>query len=130
MTGLAYPDAAPFTEWMGVTLLFSEMGKVRLQLNQRGELNNRRGVIHGGVLATLLDSAMARAARTIEDGMELRGTVDLHVQFIHPAAGPLTATGSVQSSSRSLAFCRGEVRNAQDILVATAIATMRLRRPI
>lgn len=125
----ALPDEAPFTAWMGVTVLSKGQGEARLQLTQRHDLDNRRSVIHGGVLATLLDSAMARAARTLEDGMELSGTVDLHVQFMQPAEGTVTATGKVESSTRSLAFCRGEVRNAAGTLCATAMATMRLRRP-
>ena len=113
---------------MGVSLLSVEFGKVQLQLAQKPDLNNRRGVVHGGALATLLDSAMARAARTLEKGLELGGTIDLHVQFVAPASGLLTATGFIESQSRSLAFCRGEVRNAAGVLVATAMATMRLRR--
>ncbi|MFC5521026.1 PaaI family thioesterase [Polaromonas jejuensis] len=128
MSEQGYLDVAPFTEWMGVTLMSAEAGQVRLQVVQKTDLNNRRGVIHGGVLATLLDSAMARAARTMEEGLELGGTVDLHVQFMAPAAGTLTATGFVDSQSRSLAFCRGEVRDTDGVLVATAMATMRLRR--
>lgn len=123
------PDAAPFTDWMGVTQLSAGQGEVLLQLAQRDELNNRRGVVHGGALATLLDSAMSRAARTIADGMELGGTIDLHVQFMQPATGTLTAKGSVESSTRTLAFCRGEVRDEVNTMVATAIATLRLRRP-
>jgi uncharacterized protein (TIGR00369 family) len=128
MTTDDYPDVAPFSSWMGLTLLASGDGEVRLQLVQRDELNNRGGTVHGGVVATLLDSAMTRAARTIEEGIELAGTVDLHVQFMRPALGTLTATGSVTSASRNFAFCRGEVRDRQDVLVATALATVRLRR--
>lgn len=130
MTTEIYPDSAPFTDWMGVNLLSSAQGEVRIKLTSRSELNNRRGVIHGGVLATLLDSAMARAARTLEVDMELGGTIDLHVQFMQPAAGTVTAKGTVESATRQLAFCRGEVRNKADILVATATATIRLRRPV
>ncbi|MES2400591.1 MAG: PaaI family thioesterase [Pseudomonadota bacterium] len=123
------PDAAPFTDWMGVIQISSAQGEVVLQLPPRGEINNRRGVVHGGALATLLDSAMSRAARTLADGMELGGTIDLHVQFMQPATGTLTARGSVESSTRTLAFCRGEVRDEANTLVATGIATLRLRRP-
>jgi uncharacterized protein (TIGR00369 family) len=123
-----HAEVAPFTEWMGVVLLSAEKGEVRLQVAQRHELNNRRGVVHGGVLATVLDSAMARAARTLEVGMELGGTIDLHVQFMQPAEGTLIATGSVESSTRTLAFCRGLVHDEAGVLVASAVATMRLRR--
>ena len=44
-----YPDVAPFTEWIGITLAISGQGVVCLQLRQRCALNNRRGVAHGGV---------------------------------------------------------------------------------
>lgn len=129
MTTNNYPDAAPFAEWMGITELSSGQGEVVLHLPPRAEINNRRGVVHGGALATLLDSAMSRAARTIADGMELGGTIDLHVQFMQPATGTLIAKGTVESSTRTLAFCRGEVRDEANTLVATGIATLRLRRP-
>ena len=105
----------------------SKPGEVHLQVKQRHDLNNRRQLVHGGVLATVLDSAMARAARTHGPGVEFAGTVDLHVQFMLPAEGTLVAMGRVESSSRSLAFCRGEVRNQAGVLVASATATMRLR---
>lgn len=124
-----YPETAPFTDWLGVTFVSLGSGEARLQLTQRHDLDNRRGVLHGGVLATLLDSAMARAARTLEEGMELSGTIDLHLQFMRLAEGKVTAWGKVESSTRGLAFCRGEVRNQAGMLCATAIATMRLRRP-
>ena len=127
-TAPAYPSAAPFTEWMGLVELQSRPGEVHLQVKQRHDLNNRRQVVHGGVLATLLDSAMARAARALDAGVQFAGTVDLHVQFMLPAEGTLVALGRVESSSRSLAFCRGEVRNQAGVLVASATATMRLRR--
>lgn len=123
-----FPAVAPFTEWMGVVELSTENGEVLSQLTQRQELNNRRYVVHGGVLATMLDSAMARAARTLDGGLELGGTVDLHVQFMRPAEGTLVALGRVESSTRSTAFCRGELRNQTGELIACAMATMRLLR--
>lgn len=136
MSGMACLPAAPvhadtalFTEWMGVISLSAGHGEVRLQVAQRHHLNNRRGVVHGGVLATVLDSAMARAARTLDEGIELGGTVDLHVQFMQPAEGTLIAMGRVESSTRTLAFCRGEMRDVAGVLVASAVPTMRLRRP-
>ena len=113
---------------MGLVEIVSKPGEVHLQLKQRHDLNNRRQLVHGGVLATVLDSAMARAARTHGAGVEIAGTVDLHVQFMRPVEGSLVAMGRVESSCRSLAFCRGEVHNKVGVLVASATATMRLRR--
>jgi uncharacterized protein (TIGR00369 family) len=130
MTAEVYPDTAPFTDLIGVSLTSVIQNEVKLQINQRDELNNRRGLIHGGVLATLLDSAMARAARTIDAGMELIGTVDLHIQYMQTAAGMLTVTGKVESVTRNLAFCRGEIRDEADTLIASGTATIRLHRGV
>lgn len=121
-------DTAPFADWMGISLVATEPGRVTLALAPRPEMTNRRGDVHGGALATLLDSAMARAARSLESVDELAGTVDLHVQYMRPASGPLEVIGQVEHHSRTLAFCRGEVRNARGELVATGICTLRLRR--
>ncbi len=123
------PDVAPFAAWMGIEDVSLETGEACLQLVQREDLDNRQGVVHGGVLATLADSAMARAARTLDGGVELYGTTDLHVQFLHPAKGRLRATARVESAGRTLAFCQAEVRDDTGQVVAFAMATLRLRRP-
>jgi uncharacterized protein (TIGR00369 family) len=133
MTDTALPQllplqTAPFTDWMQVHEVTGDGRKVCLKLRQRKELSNRHGVLHGGALATLLDSAMARAARAIPSIGEIAGTVDIQIQFLQPASGLLTATGRVEHASKSLAFCRGEVLNEAGEAVALASATMKLRR--
>jgi uncharacterized protein (TIGR00369 family) len=102
--------------------------QVCLQVRQKRELCNRHGVMHGGALATLLDSAMARAARSLPGIGEIAGTIDIQVQFLQPASGLLTAIGRVEHASTTIAFCRGEVRNEAGEAVALASATMKLRR--
>lgn len=121
-------DTAPFTDWMQVYELKGDGRGICLQVQQRKELSNRHGVVHGGALATLLDSAMARAARAIPGIREIAGTIDIQIQFLQPSSGLLTATGRVEHASNTLAFCRGEIFNEAGQLVALASATMKLRR--
>lgn len=121
-------ESAPFTDWMQVHEVKGDGRGVCLQVRQRRELSNRHGVVHGGALATLLDSAMARATRATPGIGEIAGTVDIQIQFLQPASGLLTAIGRVEHASKSLAFCRGEVRNEGGEVVALASATMKLRR--
>ena len=121
-------DVAPFAAWLGLEAVEVGSGRVVLQMNPRPEILNRRGVVHGGALATLLDSAMARASRTLEGVTELAGTTDLHVQFMRPAIGPLRTEAWVEHAGGTLAFCRGEVRDAEGRMVAAGSASMRLRR--
>lgn len=119
---------APFADWVGIAVQESGEGAITLTVQQRPELNNRWGIVHGGVIATLADSAMARAVRLYPEVKELLGTVDLHLQYVQPATGALTAHARVEEVTRSLAFCRCDVRNAQGHTVALAQATIKLRR--
>ena len=120
--------SAPFTDWLGTELVSTSPGRVVLRQPQRPELANRRGAVHGGVLATLVDSAMARAARAVEGVAELGGTIDLHLHFMAPGTTALQVTGWVEHASRNLAFCRAEVHDEAGALVATGTASLRLYR--
>lgn len=124
----AYPEVAPFAEWLGLVTETAAEGHAVLRLAPRKELLNRRGAIHGGVLASMLDSAMARASRTLAGVEELGGTTDLHVQYMQPAEGDLQVRAWVEHAAQTLVFCRAEIRDAADRLVASGTASLRIRR--
>ncbi|TDS85127.1 uncharacterized protein (TIGR00369 family) [Comamonas sp. JUb58] len=124
----AYPEVAPFAEWLGLVTETAAEGRAVLRLALRKELLNRRGAIHGGVLASMLDSAMARASRTLDGVEELGGTTDLHVQYMQPAEGDLQVRAWVEHAAHTLVFCRAEIRDAADRLVASGTASLRIRR--
>ncbi len=124
----ALPDVAPFAQWLGLETETAAEGRAVLRLAPRKELLNRRGAIHGGVLASMLDSAMARASRTLEGVEELGGTTDLHVQYMQPAEGELQVSAWVAHAAQTLVFCRAEIRDAADRLVASGTASLRIRR--
>ena len=54
----------PFLHLLGAQLLRFEQGESEIALDIRDELHNSWQVAHGGVVMTLLDVAMARAARS------------------------------------------------------------------
>ena len=53
----------PFVEMLGFELLRFDPGVAEIAVPLRDELTNSWGVAHGGVTMTLLDVAMAHAAR-------------------------------------------------------------------
>lgn len=128
MTQSEVPGTAPFADWVGIREVSSRPGHVTVALELRPELTNRLGSIHGGVVATLLDSAMARAARSLDSETLAGGTVDLHIHYMRPGTGSMEATAWVEHHTRSTAFCRGEVRDGQGALVASGACTLRLKR--
>ena len=85
---------------------------------------NRHGVLHGGIAATMLDSAMGATASLSVDpcGRAPFLTISLSTQFIAPATGQseFIATGQIVGGGRALVFAKGELRDGSDWLIATA----------
>ena len=85
-------------------------------------------ILHGGVLATLLDSALGVAASSVAPANRLTVTAQLNVNFIRPAfpGERLVAVGEVRHSGRQSVVAFGEVRTEGNELVATASGTFLL----
>ncbi len=121
--------SVPFLTLLGVCGEHAGGGHSRLSLDVRPALTNHFEGVHGGVLATLLDVAMASAARTMQPDAAPVVTVDMSLQFLRtPAPGRIVAEGRVRQDGRSMVFCDAEVRDAQGTLVATGIGTFKRRR--
>ena len=120
-------DRIPFLRLLGVQLQDAPPGRSLLVLPElKPEHLNSLAAAHGGVVMTLLDVAMARAARNVEgrDGGPVV-TVEMSSRFVRPGGGPLTASGEVLHAGRSLCTCQAEVRDAQGRLVASAAGTFK-----
>jgi len=87
---------------------------------------NPAGIVHGGVLATLMDHALSAIAWEAA-GRRACVTVQLDTQFVaHAVPGAfLKASGKVVRLTRSLAFMQGELR-VEDDVVMTGSAVLRI----
>jgi len=85
-------------------------------------------VVHGGMVATLLDTAMGAAcASALTEGQRFL-TADLHVEFYRPARpGTLRADGRIVQRTRRVAFCAAALTDAEGQLLASARCTQILR---
>lgn len=120
--------ASPLPALLGVGLDGIGDGRAVLSLPFRRELTTMADVVHGGALATLIDTAaMAAAWSGAELPEQLRGsTVALSVQYLAPAVGrDLRAEARVLRRGRSLVFVDVEV-SADDEPVARGQATYRI----
>jgi len=70
---------------------------------------NINGVVHGGVYATILDTAMGAAVVTLLGPGETTATTSLYVEFLRAAreGDHLTARGGVLRRGRHIAFVEG-----------------------
>jgi uncharacterized protein (TIGR00369 family) len=85
-------------------------------------------IIHGGLVATLLDTAMGGACWSLLEEGETFLTADLHVEFLRSARpGILRAEGKVVHRTKRVVFCAAELRDASGDHLASARCTQVLR---
>jgi uncharacterized protein (TIGR00369 family) len=81
-------------------------------------------IMHGGLVTTILDSAMGGACWTVLDHHELFLTADLRVEFMRAARpGLLRADGWVERRTQRMVFCSADVADADGRQLASARAT-------
>lgn len=100
-----------------------------------GEIHlNRHGVLHGGIISTLLDTASGvTASLTVDDlGLTPFTTVSLNINFLAPVSvGEIRATGRVTGGGRSLTFVEAELTGPEGVKVATSTGVFkRVRKPV
>jgi uncharacterized protein (TIGR00369 family) len=120
-------DGRPYYRLLGLRAAAGEPGgHSKLVLEGRGDLENSRADVHGGVIASLLDAAMGVAVRSSLGGGEGATTVSMTVNYVAPGRGTLTARGHVIRAGRTLASAEATVTDAGGATVAHAVATMRI----
>lgn len=117
--------AVPFMALLGARREFAQDGRSRLSIDATPQLGNVIGAMHGGVVATLLDVAMASAAVSIIDFARTVVTLNMDTSFVSPGRGTLHADGEVIEHDAEMAYCRAFVRDAQGQLVAMAQGSFR-----
>ena len=133
-TPLQFALDIPFVEALGMQLWRFDGGVAEVSLDLRPEMHNSWAVAHGGVVMTLLDVAMAHAARSGRDDVDPTApgivTVEMKTSFMRPATGRLVATGRLLHGTASMAFCEGSVHDGQGALCAHATGTFKLLRAL
>lgn len=119
----------PFTAHLAIRRDSAAAGEAVVSLDLQPHMLNNHDGGHGGVVMTLLDSAMANAALSRVDFEREVVTVDMHVAFLRPALGRLVATGRATGGGRSMCFCEASVVDASGEVAAHAMGTFRYREP-
>lgn len=124
---MEFPVPIPFADWLGLRLVRWGDGEAEIQCDPSPQMLNSFQVVHGGVSMTLLDIAMAHAARSVRPGMGAV-TIEMKTSFMVAAQGPLQATGRLLRDTATMAFVEAELRDAAGQLCAHATGTFRYVR--
>jgi uncharacterized protein (TIGR00369 family) len=131
---LAFPLRIPFVEELGLELWHFGGGKAELQVDLAEAHLNSWEVAHGGVLMTMLDVAMAHAARSANSGDPMTApgvaTVEMKTSFMRPAEGRIRAVGHLLHRTTTMAFTEGHVYDEDHHLCAHATGTFKFLRAL
>ncbi|WP_424973976.1 PaaI family thioesterase [Dinoroseobacter sp. S124A] len=113
--GFAYlPETAGAADKTGCEIRFPVTDRIM----------NPQGVVHGGVLATVMDISMGHLVAKVAGPA---ATIEMKVQYMRPLTdGPARCIGSFTKRGRSLSFMESRVFDAQERLVAQASATWKM----
>jgi len=125
-------EPAPFARLLGLSIPFAEPGRTTFAFTP-GELwENPMGTLHGGVIGTLLDSAMGMALQSTLPAGTGFTTLEYKVNFVRPVlqgTGEVYAEGSVVHPGRSQAVVEARLVDAAGKLYALASSTCAILRP-
>ena len=114
----------PFVEHLGFDLTKFEDGNSQIEFDPKPEHLNSFNVVHGGVCMTLLDVAMAAAARSVDRELGVV-TIEMKTTFMQASRGKLSAKGHLMHRTATMAFTDATIYDAQGKACAHATGTFK-----
>ena len=122
----------PILETLGVDSFTFEEDRIEFRLTPREFHYNPIGSVHGGVFATMLDSACGCAVHYRLPVGVFYTSLDLSVKFLRPVSvgtGQITAVGTVVHLGRRTALAEARLTDAAGRILATATSSCLIMRP-
>ena len=117
---------SPALGWLSPTLEELAPDYCVLRLPYREAVTNGSGTVHGGILATLADTAVAFALATNFDGKMGFATADLTIHFLRRARSEVRARARILKKGKRVNVGEVEIVDAEGLEVARALATFLL----
>lgn len=120
----------PFGQMLGIQLEKAEQGVATMSFEISASLKQNNGVVHGGAIATLIDTATAFAIIPLLQEGETASTIELTISYLRPLiTGKVTCSASVRREGRRLIALSADVFDNEGNLAATSLSTyMRLSK--
>lgn len=117
----------PMGELMNMTLVKAEPGTATFTCHPNESHYNPIGTVHGGLVCTVLDSALGCAVQTTLPQGTGYTSIEIKVNYLRPIQagnGPLTCTAVVSKPGSRVAFADGTITDATGKLLATATGSL------
>jgi uncharacterized protein (TIGR00369 family) len=118
-----------FPGLVGIQLEEVRTDYARMRLPFRPGLRQPAGVVHGGALATLIDTVVVPAIASGYDEPHRYLTIDMQIQYMSAVVEEdAVAEGWITKRGRSTVFCRAEILTAKAGLVAAGTLVYKVGR--
>ena len=117
-------EVVPFLKHLGIEVESVGVGTATLLLPMREEIMRNDGIVHGGAVASVIDSAFAFAITPLLAENERTVTVDLTIHYLRPLGGGTARTiARVVRAGRRVITVSAELFDENGKLAATALST-------
>jgi len=117
-------EGVPFLKLLGIEVESVAPGTATLSVAVREELMRNDRIVHGGVMASLIDSAFAFAIIPMLSDGERTVTVDMTIHYLRPLSrGVAKATARIVRAGRRVITLSAELFDENEKLAATAVST-------
>lgn len=136
---IMYEEKIPFNKELGFKVESMKPDDIRVRFEMADRLigNYWRGVLHGGVISSVLDATGGMIAAIgilkkmtgqsiveFEKRLSGMGTIDLRIDYLRPGLGKFfIASGSIMRTGRRVSVTRMELHNDENLLIAVGTGT-------
>jgi uncharacterized protein (TIGR00369 family) len=129
----------PFNQLLGLSFHALENDQLILRFAMQSQLigNFFHGILHGGVISSVLDMVGGGAAifayaqkhkdhsiEQLQEELNKTSTINLHIDYLHPGKGTdFFAKGKILRTGNRIIVTQMELRNEADVLIASASGT-------
>ena len=125
-----WPDHTFFPKVVGLVLDELRVDYARMSLPYRPELNQPHGIVHGGAIATLIDSVVVPAIGAVYAQDVIYSTIDMQIRYMSAVREQdVVAEGIVTKRGRSIVFCDAEVYLPDGTIAAQGTLTYKVSPP-
>ncbi len=120
---------SPVHALFGMELIELGQGRSLVEFDPRPEHLNAMGAVHGGIIATILDSALLQSVRTRIGPEDRPSTLELKINYLAPAvASPFRCRGRALRVGGTVGVAEAVLSDAHDDVVAASLGTIFVKR--
>jgi len=120
-------DTVWYRKFLGIEVEEIRLDYARMRLPYRPEFRQPAGVVHGRVIASMIDTVVVPAVGGGYEEPRQLFTIDIQLRFLAPIVDDdLVAEGWITQRGRQIVFCDAEVRSGAGVLAATGTLTYKV----